>query len=169
MLYVAASVDGFIAREDGTIDWLPSGGDDGEGGDYGYGELMARTDVLLMGRATYELAKSFPEWPYPGRRCVVFSSRPIDDPRVEAAADAAATTRRLLSEPGKDLWLVGGGRIVAALLEARLLHEIILTTVPVVLGRGIPLFPQLKGDVRLTLRSARAYPTGLVQTRYDAG
>jgi len=166
-LYIASSLDGYIARPDGAIDWLPPVT---PAEDYGYAEFFARVDTVLLGRKTYELSLTFGGQPYEGRRCVVFTRTPLQwrDPHAEFVSDDVAEfVRTLRAEPGRDIWLVGGAEIVAACLAGGVVDEIILTVVPVLLGRGVPLFlPGAHGDLPLRLRGARSFATGLVQMTF---
>jgi len=168
ILYVATSLDGFIARRDGAVDWLPVPGARGE--DYGYGAFLETVDTLLMGRKTYEQSLAFGPWPYGGRRCVVFSGTRGGqrDGRAEFVdCDIAAFVRELKAEPGDGVvWLVGGAEIVAACLAGEVVDEIILTTVPMLLGDGIRLFPETNWSTRLQLREFRAFSDGLSQHAY---
>lgn len=167
-LYIAASLDGYIARKDGAIDWLPPITAEE---DYGYGAFFARVDTVLLGRKTYELMLTLGGQPYEGRRCIVFTRTPLAwrDPHAEFVSDeAAGFVRALRSEPGRDIWLVGGGEMVGACLAGGVIDEIILTVVPVLLGEGLPLFPaQPCGDRKLRLRETRGFATGLAQLTYD--
>jgi dihydrofolate reductase len=165
-VFIATSLDGFIAREDGDLDWLPAGGP-GDAEDYGYAAFMASIDTLLMGRATYDKVLSFGEWPFGGKRVVVLTHRPIE-PRagVESIAGTPAEVAARLGATGARHVYVDGGRTIQAFLRAGLVQRLVLTRVPVLLGRGLPLFGPLERDVRLTHVSTRAYPSGLVQSEY---
>lgn len=164
--YVAASLDGCIARDDGSIDWLPvpKGRQD-----YGYAAFLRRVDTLVFGRKTYEQALGFGEWPYGGRACYVFSRKWAGQRDVRAqfvGGNVAALLRRLKRAPGKDIWLVGGGESAHACFAAGLVDEIILTVIPTVLGGGRPLFLRNPKTQRLKLRRCRAFADGLVQLHY---
>jgi dihydrofolate reductase len=168
-LYIAASLDGFIARSEGSIDWLENlaGSDD----DYGYGEFMETVKVSVMGRRTYEQVRTFPEWPYEGRRTVVMSSGdPLNDARVETSAETpAALVARLRAEypgDGGRLWLVGGGALASAFLAAHLVDEMVLTIVPVLLGDGIRLFQGGFPETLYRHQETRTFITGFVQLTY---
>ncbi|MCC6574470.1 MAG: dihydrofolate reductase [Planctomycetes bacterium] len=162
-LFIATSLDGYIAGPRGEIDWLFSDQD------YGYRRFLAGIDVVLMGRKSYELCLTFPQWPYPGRRCVVFTHAPAryKDARVEfTSRSPAALVRRLRRSHGKNLWLMGGGELVKHFANARLIDEAMIAVHPLVLGGGLALFPA--GTRRLALRfvRARAYNSGLVMLSY---
>lgn len=165
VLYVAASLDGFIARPDGALDWLPVLEPGGE--DYGYADFLAGVEVLLMGRKTHEKVRETGPWPYHGRRCYVFSGTLAGgrDGDVEFLdCDVAAFVRELKAEPGEGvIWLVGGGEIVAACLGGDVVDEIVLTTVPVLLGEGVRLFPEVGWTTPLRREAVRVFDDGLVQ------
>ncbi len=174
-VYCAVSLDGFIAREDGSIDWLGAteGTPSGPGGeDYGYGAFIDSVDVLLMGRLTYETVQAFDEWPYPVPVVVLSTSRTDADrpPRlvdkVRFASGEPSTVLASLAAEGARHVYVDGGRLVASSLQAGLVDELILTTIPILIGRGRPLFGPLAGDVPLEHVETRAYPSGFVQSRY---
>lgn len=163
-LYIAASLDGYIATPDGGVDWLFTDQD------YGYSSFYAGIDSIVMGYLSYEKLLSFGEYPYPDKRSYVFSRRA--DRQVQAPAqlvreDPAAFVRSLKASEGGPLWLLGGGQIVHALRTAGLIDELILAVHPVILGKGIPLFPP--GGLRSELWHVEtlAYDSGLVQMRYQ--
>jgi dihydrofolate reductase len=155
--YVAASLDGLIATPDGGIDWLKPY--EGTGEDYGYGEFYASIEAVLLGRTTYETCLQFPEWPYPGKPYWVFSRANGNTPRSVVAEMQARGLRRA--------WLVGGGKLAAAFRAEGLITQHIVSMVPIVLGAGIPLFDGPGPAQTLRLVSSRAYPSGIVQSRYE--
>ena len=172
-VYIATSLDGFIAREDGALDWLPgadgTGADQGE--DYGYAAFMATVDALVMGRKTYEMVRSFGDWPY--RVPVsVLSSRPLDVPedlqgKVERQSGEPREIVAAWAHRGAKHLYVDGGRTIQQFLAARLIDRLILTRIPVLLGQGIPLFGPLPHDLRLRHTETTSYPSGLVQSSYE--
>ena len=169
--FVAASVDGFIARSDDALDWLTGGVDSGE--DYGYAEHMAGTDILVMGRRTFEKVLGFGQWPYPGRRVIVLSaSMPRacipEDLRDGVFVHAGPVPDLLdgLGSAGCKGVYVDGGQVIQSFLAAGLLDEITITRIPVLIGAGIPLFGQLGNDVRLEHARTRVFDNGFVQTTY---
>jgi dihydrofolate reductase len=169
--YIATTLDGFIARPDGNIDWLTSIPME-EGNDYGYAEFMAGIDTTLMGNATYEDVLSMGEFPYVGLKNYVFTRKTNHPPaeHVEfVSGDIAAFVRGLKEQEGKDIWLVGGGKINAVMLEAGLIDELIVSVIPQVLGRGIALFEGANAEAKLTLVSHKVFPNGIVQTKYTIG
>jgi dihydrofolate reductase len=162
-LFIACSLDGFIARADGGIDWLF--GD----GDYGYAEFFAGVDTVLMGRRTLEDCLKFDPWPNAGKRTIVFSRTLEEPPRADVevtSSPVAVVVGRLRGEAGGNLWLVGGGELVRDFLAADLIDDFVISVHPIVLGAGRPLFPAIGRDVRLKLVGTRAYDSGLVTLRY---
>src|SRR3989338_6215947 len=129
-LFIACSLDGFIARKDGSIDWLFTG-------DYGYKKFYDSVDTVLMGRKTYELGLTFNEH-NKGKRAIVFTTRKNlkKFPNVEFVSDAVPFTRKLKKGKGNSIWLVGGGEIVSVLLGNGLVDEMQIFVHPIVLGNG---------------------------------
>jgi len=169
-VFVGASVDGFIARLNGDLDWLPEGG----GEPHGYTEFMASVDTLIIGRKTYETVLTFDEWPYGGKRVVVLSTHPIDvsaagAPGVLHMSGSAAEIVAQLGERGAQHAYVDGGLTIQGFLRAGLIQRLIVTRVPVLIGEGIPLFGALPRDMRLLHVATRHYPSGLVQSEYLIG
>ena len=168
ILYIAASLDGYIARTDGSVDWLPAPVIGGE--DYGYAAFLETVDTLVMGRKSYDQMLTFGPWPYGGRRCVVFSGTRGGQRDAHAEfvdGDIAACVRELKTESGDGgIWLFGGAEVAAACLAGDVVDEIILTTVPLLLGDGIRLFPETTWMTRLRLEDVRSFSDGLVQQRY---
>lgn len=167
ILYIACSLDGFIARRDGGIDWLSIV--DREGEDYGYADFYASVDAVVMGRATYELTTSFEAWPYPGKKSVVFTRqrlRTVRDDVEFVSGDVAAVVSRLEGGGARRFWLVGGGELVTAFQRAHLIDEYIVSIIPILLGDGIPLFAPPGADAPLELLASRQYDSGLVQLHY---
>ncbi len=170
-VFIATSLDGFIARTDGGLDWLPAGGESGAGEDYGYQEFFDSIDTLVMGRNTYDLARSFREWPYHGKKVVVLSSRYPETltrltDEVEAAGCSPARLVSQLSDRGARHLYVDGGRTIQGFLGAGLIDDMTITRIPILLGEGIPLFGRLASDIRLQHLETRAFKDGLVQSRY---
>ncbi len=166
-VFIATSLDGFIARENGALDWLP-----GDGGEpHGYDEFMATVDALVMGRKTFETVLTFDSWPFGQKPVVVLSSRPNDlvAPPGAICEMMAATPQQVvarLAERGMKHLYIDGGATIQRFLEAGLIQRVIITRVPVVLGSGIPLFGPLSRDVRFEHVGTRSYPSGLVQSEY---
>jgi dihydrofolate reductase len=168
IVHIAASADGYIARADGDLEWLTARPK--PEGFYGMGDFMKTVDTYVLGRKTYEdglrLGGKF-EGP---ERTIVFSHQapPPGVPRsVEFVNEAiGAFVARLRSQPGKDIWLMGGGEIIAAFLDAKAVDEFVISTVPVFIGDGIPLIARKHRHIPLELISVQRFDDGLVQTRY---
>lgn len=141
VLYIAASLDGYIAREGGGLDWLPPIESDE---DFGYGAFFASVDTILMGSTTYEAVKAMPGgFPYAGKECYVFSRQHAGrrDSYVQFVdEDPDLFVAGLRERPGAKIWLMGGSQLLAAFLRYRLVDEFIIAVIPVLLGNGIPLF-----------------------------
>lgn len=168
-VFVGASVDGFIARSNGDLDWLPAGG----GEPHGYDELMASVDALVIGRKTFETVLGFEAWPYGDKRVVVLSGAPVDlsaaaarGGAVEHMAGPPAQIVSRLAASGAHHLYVDGGVTIQGFLRAGLVDRLVITRVPVLIGEGIPLFGSLPRDVRLRHVATRDFPSGLVQSEY---
>lgn len=161
-LFIASSLDGFIAREDGRVDWLPVKGD------YGYTKFLDSVDTILMGRKTYDQILGFGEYPYRGKKGCVFTrnTEKKRDENVDFINNPVDFTKSLVQSPGKDIWIVGGSEIVSIFMNSDLIDEIILTIIPVILGKGIPLFTNIKKEVKLELANPYTYEDGMVQLSY---
>jgi dihydrofolate reductase len=166
-VFIGTSLDGFIARADGDLGWLPEGG----GEPHGYNEFMASVDALVIGRMTFEKVLTFGVWPYGEKRVVVLSSRPVDLSAahggvVEQMAGSPADIVSRLAAGGAQHLYVDGGITIQRFLRAGLIDRLIITRVPVLIGEGIPLFGSLPRDIRLRHVATRHYPSGLVQSEY---
>lgn len=167
-VFCGASVDGFIARLNGELDFLDTENPES----HGYEEFMASVDTIVIGRNTFETVLGFPEWPYGDKRVVVLSSRPValetkNGGVVEHLAGEPAEIVARLQETGSQSLYVDGGITVQRFLRAGLVQRLIVTRVPVLIGEGIPLFGSLEKDVRLQHVATRSYASGLVQTEYQ--
>jgi dihydrofolate reductase len=166
-VFIGVSVDGFIARANGDLDFLPEGG----GEPHGYDEFMASVDALVIGRQTFEKVLTFEAWPYGKKRVVVLSSRPVDLSAaaggvVEQMAGSPAEIVSRLAASGATHLYIDGGITIQRFLRDGLIQRLIITRVPVLIGDGIPLFGTLPRDVRLNHVMTRHYPSGLVQSEY---
>src|SRR5438552_99516 len=166
-VFVGTSVDGFIARPNGDLDWLPEGG----GEPHGYDEFIASVDAIVIGRKTFEKVLTLEPWPYGDKRVVVLSSRPVDlsaagESAVEQMAGPPAQIVSQLAASGAHHLYVDGGITIQRFLRAGLIQRLIITRVPVLIGDGVPLFGTLPSDIRLRHVATRQYPSGLVQTEY---
>jgi dihydrofolate reductase len=167
-VFVGTSVDGFIARKNGALDFLPPGG----GEPHGYDEFMATVDALVIGRNTFETVLAFPSWPYGDKRVVVLSSRRIDfsgvrGAAVEQMAGAPAEIVAKLAGRGVQHIYVDGGITIQEFLRAGLVQRLTITRVPVLIGEGVPLFRSLPKDIRLRHAATQAYASGLVKSEYE--
>ena len=173
-VFIAASLDGFIARTNGDIDWLVSHpGTAGE--DHGYDAFMATVDGLIMGRGTFEKVRTFEPWPY-DKPVVVLSGQLAGSAPPAALAGRVVfrdeTPAEAMAHVAAEGWrrvYIDGGRVIQAFLRAGLIADLLVTRVPVLLGEGLPLFGALDHDVPLTHVSTRAFASGLVQSRYTVG
>lgn len=168
-VFVGTSLDGFIARENGEIDWLP-GFESGE--DYGYQAFFDGVDFLVMGRNSYDLVRTFDSWPYGSKPVIVLTSRPLEIPEslagtVERMSVPPAEVVRTLAARGARSLYVDGGKTIQAFLAEGLIQRLIISRVPVLIGSGIPLFGSLPGDVPLRHIATRSYSTGIVQSEYE--
>jgi dihydrofolate reductase len=167
-VFIGTSVDGFIARPNGDLDFLPKGG----GEPHGYDEFMASVDALVIGRKTFETVLNFPVWPYGDKRVVVLSGKPVDLSAVrggvvEQLAGPPAEIVSKLAVTGAHNLYVDGGITIQRFLRAGLVQRLIITRVPVLIGDGIPLFGTLTRDVQLRHVATHHYPSGLVKSEYQ--
>jgi dihydrofolate reductase len=171
VLYIAASLDGFIARSDGSIDWL-EGLPNPDNSDYGYGKFLEGIGSIVMGRKTYEVIMGFGvEWPYAGLQTFVVSRQPglaINSPDTQLVQEEIPRLiSQLKASSDKDIWLVGGGELATWFLNQDLLDRIILTVIPLVLGNGIPLFAPAPKESNWSLKQVESYSSGAVTLHYD--
>jgi dihydrofolate reductase len=169
IVHIGISADGFIARPDGDLEWLTSRPK--PAGFYGMGEFMKTVDTKLIGRKTYEAALQLgAKFNSKSEKTYVFSHqpRPADAPAgVEFVRDDIGSfVSRLKRQPGKDIWLMGGGDLIASCLDANVIDEFVLTVTPVFIGDGIPLIARRHRHVPLELLSSEQFEDGVVQLRY---
>ena len=165
-VFIGTSVDGFIARPNGNLDFLPPGG----GEPHGYAEFMETVDALVIGRKTYETVLAFETWPYGEKPVFVLSTRSL------APAPAGAIVEHMSGDPAEIVSqldtrgirhiYVDGGITIQRFLRAGLIQRLIITRVPVLIGEGVSLFGPLPHDVLLEHVATRHYSSGLVQTEY---
>jgi dihydrofolate reductase len=170
-VYIATSLDGFIARENGDLDWLHAADSDLGAEDYGYAAFMSTVDAIVMGRHTYEKVRTFAKWPYT-QPVFVLSTR-----RLVIASELRGFVEVLSGEPGTILTAlsargirgiyVDGGKTIQRFLEAGSISRLIITRLPILIGQGIPLFGPLSRDIRLQHLATRQYPNGFVQSEYS--
>ncbi len=170
-IFIATSLDGYIAREDGSIDWLEVPGAELE--DHGFAEMMASVDGLIMGRGTYEKVLEFGVWPYEKPVIVLTRSlKAADIPEhiKDKVSFRASDPAELMTDLAREGWIrayVDGGRVIQSFLSVGLIKDMVLTRVPVLLGGGRPLFGALQGDIRLNHVETQSFPSGLVSSRYQ--
>ncbi|MDJ0348571.1 dihydrofolate reductase family protein [Cryobacterium sp. PH29-G1] len=163
-VFIATSVDGYIARPDGALDWLIDR--PGPTGDGGYAEFTARIDHMLMGRGTYEAVAAFDPWPYTRMQVLVLSSTlSTTDDRVTVVRSLDEAVKALTAA-GAERVYVDGGRVITSCLAAGLIDDLVVTRVPVLLGAGLPLFGALPTDVQLESLGTAPIGGGMVQERY---
>lgn len=171
ILYIAASIDGYIAKKDGDTSWLHDQDFITPGMDYGYGEFYGQIDTTLMGAETYRTIKGFNiPFPYPDKTNYVFtqSQPPPDDQHVEfIRRDIEAFAWDLKKRSKKDIWLVGGATINGLFLKQGLIDKIILTVIPVVLGDGIPLFSGNTGETKFKLAGVKQFDDKISQITFE--
>jgi dihydrofolate reductase len=165
-------VDGFLARKDGAVDFLPADG----GESHGFEEFYASVDAVVIGRKTFEWVVNYGGWVYGKKRVVGLSSRPLDlsevrgrarGVQVEQMAGDPAEIAAKLEASGVGHAYIDGGETIQRFLRARLIQRLVITRVPVLIGEGIPLFGVLPQDVRLRHVGTESYGSGLVKTEYE--
>ena len=168
IVHIATSADGYIARPDGDIEWLTRR--PAPKGFYGMGKFMQSIDTTLYGRKTYEVGLQMGATFDAKSRNYVFSRQPAPasvPAGVEfVAGGIGAFAKRLRDRRGKDIWMMGGGEIIASFLDEGAIDEFIISVVPVFIGDGIPLIARRHRDVPLALRSVQRFPDGVVQLHY---
>jgi len=162
VLYIATSLDGYIARSSGEFDWLFSDQD------YGYTEFFAGVDTVLVGRKTYDQALGFGEYPYKGTRGFVLTRTPRapDENVTFVSGDLASFVSELKRESGRNIWLVGGAQIVAECVKHDLIDDFMLFVHPIILGEGIPLFAPGLPERPLQFVRSQSFSSGLVEVSY---
>ena len=168
-VFIGTSVDGFIARPKGELDWLPQG--DVE--EHGYTAFFESVDALVIGRGTFETVLTFGAWPYGKKPVVVLSSRPLDLSSVKGnnVQQMSGTPGEIVSRlesQGVNHIYVDGGVTIQRFLRAGLIQRLIITRIPVLIGSGVPLIGALAVDIRLEHIETRSYPTGLVRSEHLA-
>ena len=174
-VYIATSLDGFIARKDGDIEWLHNSGhgEADKGEDFGYADFMGTVDALVMGRHSYEKVLSFGgDWPYGKTPVFVLTSKgvAIPDEISHTVSELSGSPREIVDEleaKGFNHLYLDGGKTIQRFLESGLVDQLIITRIPVLLGEGIPLFGSLSKDVLLKHIETSGWPNGFVQSRYQ--
>lgn len=164
IVYIAQSLDGYIAAENDGLDWLPH---PTEGEDYGLNQIMEQAEALVMGYRTFQICDAFEgPWPYPNHTSYVFSRSEKQNTAIDGVihlnSDPVAFIKDLKQRAAKDIWLMGGGNLIAQIQNAGLIDEYQIAIVPTVLGKGIPLFPSNTNKFKIKITNTKAYPDGLV-------
>jgi len=167
IVYIAASIDGYIAREDGNIDWLSEIPDES---DYGFFDFMKRIDGMIMGRKTFETVQAFDKWFY--TKPVFVLSNSLDkitgnfSEKAELVKGNIKQVLESLAERGIRTLYIDGGKTIQSFLQQDLIDEMIITRIPILLGRGIPLFEKNDSELRFQHSSTETYTNGLVKSHY---
>ncbi|UCZ54916.1 dihydrofolate reductase family protein [Bacillus shivajii] len=158
VLFIATSLDGYIATKDESLDWLFKV--EGEG-DNGYSEFYETVDTVLMGKKTYDwiMKHETGEFPYLNKECYVFTRSPIEDTENVSFINEHITsfTNKLKNQEGKSIWIIGGGELLQFFIKEKLVDEMILTIAPTVIGNGIPLFKEGNFQLDLILKGTRTF------------
>jgi dihydrofolate reductase len=174
IVYIATSADGYIARSDGDVEWLNRRP---HTVDYGMKSFYETIDTILLGRKTYDWGIAYAQ--KTGMKGGLFDTKFANyvfsrKPPKRAASGVEfvsepvkAFARRLRSTPGKHIWMMGGGELIASFLDANEIDEFDIHVIPTFIGEGIPLLAPRYRDVPLRLRASRKYPDGVVRLRYD--
>jgi dihydrofolate reductase len=178
-VFIATSADGFIAREDGNVEWLHSSGkpeaDMGDNADMGFNQFIASVDCMIMGRKCMEVIASMnltdEQWPYGDIRIIVLSNTLKEAPvgikeRVEMYSGDIRQLVNKLEHDGFKHAYIDGGKTIQTFINLKLINELTLTQVPILIGKGIPLFSELANDVSLENAQAQAFPNNYIQLKY---
>ena len=169
VLYIAASLDGFIATGDGSVDWLNTF--NAEGTDYGYAEFMTNVGATIMGGKTYRQVLTFGDWHYKDIPSYIVTSQPLADHPQEdirrVDTDFATLIQNIKAETDKDIFFIGGAELTRAFIEQDLIDRYRIFIMPVMLGKGIPLFLELNQVQNVILTATQAHPLGVVELRYQ--
>ena len=170
--YIATSLDGYIARPNGDINWLMEADNSEEKEDYGYKEFSDSVDCIVMGRNSMEMVMSFPEWPYEGKRVVVLSNALKETPtQLKDKVDLySGSLVKLVTELENDRCkriYIDGGKTIQSFINEELLTDITITKIPILLGEGLSLFGKIKHDIKLKHIESKSYPSGFVKSTYE--
>lgn len=172
-VFIATSLDGFIARSDDEIDWLDAANASTPAGeDCGYSAFMESVDFLVMGRKTYEKVLSFDNWPYENKPVIVLSSKKIEFSRdlaqtVSWSAESPKELYERLSRQGAKRLYIDGGVTIQRFMAEGLINDLTITIIPVILGSGKPLFGKLDKDISLKHVATKTFDFGFVQLTYE--
>lgn len=168
-VYIASSLDGYIARKNGDLDWLLEIENE-SGDDFGYSEFISDIDCIVMGRGTFEKVSSFDTWPY--EKPVTVLSGSMSEPpagfenKISILSGEPGSILESLKDKGYEHLYIDGGKTIQNFLQAGLIDEITISSIPVLIGSGIPLFHPMQKDIHFTVQSSTMFPNGVVQTKY---
>ena len=169
-VFIAQSLDGYIAKSDDSIEWLDGVPELDDGFDFGYAELFASVDALVFGRRTYNKVDSFADWPYGDKPVIVMSRTTVATPPegrdVTFSRESPRQLVERLTTAGATRLYIDGGQLIQSFLREHLIDDLNISTIPVLLGDGISLFGELSDGVWLDLQDSQWYANGIVQTRY---
>lgn len=170
-IYIATSLDGFIARPDGDIEWLFYFNDPNDKEDYGYAEFMASIDSIVMGRKTLEKVLTFPDWPYE-KPVIVFSNTLKVIPekcegKIEIFSGTIEDLVTKLKEEKRERIYIDGGKTIQTFIAGGYVSDLTLTRIPILIGSGIPLFGSIPKDIKLKHVITRSFSSGFVQSKYE--
>ena len=153
LVYIASSLDGYVARENGDIDWLP------ELAESGYDAFYKSVDTVIMGKTTYDQVLTFGEYPYKDKKSFVFTSNTTQsrDENADFVSDVEKFVKDGFPGAGENIWLVGGTQIISSFLKHGAIDEIIISLIPVLLGKGIPLFKNIENETKLEFLKTEKY------------
>jgi len=160
ILYIAISLDGYIAQEDGSVDWLSSFDED-----YRYENFLTTIDTIVMGRKTYKQVLSFGKWPYSGLKTFVFTHQKLkEDKNVEfVSGSVQKTIAEIKKQSKKNIWLVGGGNLITEFVKLQLINEYQIFLMPLFLGSGIPILHESINMNSLKLIKSKSYKNGVIE------
>jgi dihydrofolate reductase len=168
VLYIAASLDSYIATEDGGVAWLDAFQIPNE--DYNYGAFIANVGAVIMGGKTYRQVLTFGEWGYKGKVSYIVTSQALADHKNDdvrkVEGDFTTLVQQIKTETDKDIFFVGGAELTKAFIERDLIDQYEIALMPVMLGKGIPLFLPLASVQKVTLTATKTYPNGVVALSY---
>ena len=152
IVYIALSLDGYVARENGDVDWLP------DVAESGYDAFYNSVDTVIMGKTTYDQVLTFGEYPYKNKKSFVFTHTSQNkDKNVKFLSDVEKFVKDGFPGTGKNIWLIGGSQIIASFLKQRAIDEIIISVIPVLLSKGISLFKNTENEIKLELIKTEKY------------
>ena len=167
ILFIATSIDGYIARSDGSIDWLPSPEANEE--DSGYSNFYNSIDALVMGSTTYKQVLGFGDWPYPDKVSYVLTSRNLSTTRTDVLfikGGVEEVLKNVKEKEYKRVWLMGGGNVASSFIDRGLVDEYIISIVPIILGSGVSLYHSVS-ELKLNFMSTKSYSSGVVELHYQ--